>query len=208
MQYCIESLTCPAFYTLCGMAGPDEVSRLLHEWAQGNEAARDQLVPLVYDALRRLAARYVSNEQQAVTMQPTVLVHEAYLRLVGHSTPAWESRNHFFGVAAHLMRQILVDAARARSAGKRGGGVVKVDLEMAETIAPNRQGADVIALSDAMDALARLDARKASIIELRHFGGFTEAETARSLGISVATVQRDTRIAETWLHAEMSAPRK
>ena len=189
------------------MADASEVSALLRNWAGGDQAARDQLVPLVYDVLRRLAANYLGRESRNVTLQPTALVHEAYLRMLDQSLPDWESRKHFFGVASHLMRQVLVDHARARQAQKRGGGALMVDLADAGTIAPRGKGADVIALSDSLDALAKLDPRKASIIELRHFGGFTEEETGRSLGISVATIRRETRLAEAWLHAEMSASR-
>ena len=179
------------------------VSQLLRNWAQGDPSARDQLVPLVYDVLRRLAAKHLAGERYAVTLQPTALVHEAYMRMVDQTMPEWESRSHFFGVAAHLMRQILVDHARFRRTLKRGGGMVKVDLESAANVAPARPAADIVALSDALDSLAAVDPRKASIIELRHFGGFTEEETAQALAISVATVRRDSRLAEAWLHAEI-----
>ena len=186
------------------MADRGDVSRLLREWAGGNEEAREQVVPLVYDVLRRLAAHHLSAEQRHVTLQPTVLVHEAYMRMVDQTQPEWNDRNHFYGVAARLMRQILVDHARARRAQKRGGGAaVTLGLDDSPAFAPGG-GADVIALNDALDALDSIDSRKVEIIELRYFGGLTEEEIGRSLGISPATVRRQSRMAEAWLHAEMS----
>src|SRR5215471_11948291 len=186
------------------MADRGDVSRLLREWAGGNQEAREQVVPLVYDVLRRLAAHHLSAEQRHVTLQPTVLVHEAYMRMVDQTQPEWNDRNHFYGVAARLMRQILVDHARARRAQKRGGGAaVTLDLDNSPAFAPGG-GADVIALNDALDALDKIDRRKVEIIELRYFGGLTEEEIGRSLGISPATVRRQSRMAEAWLHAEMS----
>src|SRR5262245_31664509 len=187
------------------MADMSEVSRLLREWAGGDPKAEERLVPLVYDALRRLAASHLAREQREVTLQPTVLVHEAYLRLVDQTQPEWNNRQHFFRVAARLMRQILVDHARARRAQKRGGGVLSMDLENAAEIAPPGRGADVMALHEALEALEKIDPRKVTIMELRHFGGLTEEETGLSLGISVATVRRQARMAEAWLHAEMTA---
>jgi RNA polymerase sigma factor (TIGR02999 family) len=189
-----------------GVAGTPDVSLLLREWAGGDQKAREQVVPLVYDALRRLAAHHLAHEQHAVTLQPTALVHEAYMRMVGRATPDWNDKNHFFGIAARLMRQILVDHARARRSEKRGGGAIALDLEQAAMIAPPGRGADVIALNDALDALEKIDPRKAAIIELRHFGGLTEEEAGLSLGMSVATVRRQARMAEAWLHAEMTTP--
>lgn len=188
------------------MAGTPDVSRLLREWANGDPKAQEQVIPLVYDMLRRLAAQQLGQEQRAVTLQPTALVHEAYMRMVSRSTPDWNDKNHFFGIAARLMRQILVDHARARRSQKRGGGAITVDLDQAAMISPPGRGADVIALSDALEALEKIDPRKAAIIELRHFGGLTEEEAGLSLGMSVATVRRQTRMAEAWLHAEMTTP--
>src|SRR5262249_19161339 len=186
------------------VAGTPDVSRLLRDWAGGDQKARGQVVPLVYDALRRLAAHHLAHEQHAATLQPTALVHEAYMRMVGRSTPDWHDKNQFFGIAARLMRQILVDHARARRSEKRGGGAITLDLDQAAIIAPPGRGADVIALNDALEALEKIDPRKAAIIELRHFGGLTEEEAGLSLGISVATVRRQARMAEAWLHAEMT----
>ena len=181
----------------------EEVTRLLIEWKQGNQAAVDLLVPLVYDEMRRLAESYLRDERAAATLQPTVLVHEAYLRLVAQHLPDWESRSHFFGVAAHLMRQILVDHARRHKSAKRGGGAAKASLDEALSFAPERSS-EMVALSDALDALSKVDERKAKIMELRFFGGFSVEETAQSLGTSVATIGREQRMAEAWLHREMS----
>ena len=181
----------------------EEVTRLLFEWKSGNQAAIAALTPLVYNELRRLAGHYLANERSAQTLQPTALVHEAYVRLVSQDHPDWESRAHFFGVAAHLMRQILVDNARKHKSQKRGGGIANLPLEAALGFAPERSAA-VIALDDALSALAQLDDRQAKVIELRYFGGFNVEETARALGISVATVGRDQRVAEAWLHRELS----
>ena len=181
----------------------EAVTRLLVEWKNGNSDARDLLTPIVYNELRRLAGGYLRNEREAATLQPTALVHEVYLRLVAQNLPDWESRSHFFGVAAHLMRQILVDHARRKHSAKRGSGAVKVPIEEVVTFAPGSESA-IEALDDALNALAAVDPRKAKVIELRFFGGFTAEETGQSLGISIATVGREQRLAEAWLHREMS----
>lgn len=185
------------------MAAREDVTNLLIAWNHGNQEAMDLLVPLVYDEMRRLAASYLADERKAATLQPTALVHEAYLRLVAQKLPDWQSRSHFFGVAAHLMRQILVDHARKHRSAKRGGGAVTAPFEEALSFAPERS-ADVIALDDGLQALAALDPRKCQILELRFFGGFSVEETAQALGISVATVGREQRLAEAWLHRELS----
>jgi RNA polymerase sigma factor (TIGR02999 family) len=179
------------------------VTQLLIDWKSGSKEALDMLTPLVYSELRRLADHYLRDERAAATLQPTALVHEAYLRLVAQSLPDWESRSHFFGVAAHLMRQILVDQARRRHSAKRGSGSEKVSLEDAISFAPSR-GRDIQALDDALNALAEIDPRKAKVIELRFFGGFSIEETAQALNISVATVGREQRMAEAWLHREVA----
>lgn len=186
------------------MAADEEITRLLVEWKSGNAAAIDALTPLVYAELRRLAAHYLADERSAETLQPTALVNEAYIRLISQSQPDWESRAHFFGVAAHVMRQILVDHARKHRSQKRGGGVANVSLEHALGIAANRTSL-VISLDDALNHLAKMDPRQAQVIELRYFGGFSIEETAQALGISVATVGRAQRFAEAWLHRELSA---
>jgi RNA polymerase sigma factor (TIGR02999 family) len=182
----------------------DAVTRLLVDWKSGSKEAIDRLTPIVYNELRRLADHYLRDEHAAATLQPTALVHEAYMRLVAQSLPDWESRSHFFGVAAHLMRQILVDHARRRISAKRGSGAQKVSIEesVSFTPGPNRE---IEALDDALNALATFDPRKAKVIELRFFGGFSVDETAQALDISVATVGREQRLAEAWLHREMAA---
>ncbi len=186
-----------------GDSSQEPVTRLLIEWKRGNKEALDLLTPLVYNELRRLADHYLRDERAAATLQPTALVHEAYLRLVAQSLPDWESRSHFFGVAAHLMRQILVDHARKRKSAKRGSGAEKVSIEEVVSFATVR-GRDIEVLDDALNALAEIDPRKAKVIELRFFGGFSVEETGQALGISVATVGREQRMAEAWLHREVS----
>jgi len=185
------------------VSNPDDVTRLLIEWKQGNQAAVDALTPLVYQELRRLAASYMRDERAAATLQPTAIVHEAYLRMVSQEMPDWESRSHFFGVAAQLMRQILVDHARKHNSAKRGGGIPKAPLEDALGFGTERAPA-MIALDDALTELAKVDPRQCKVVELRFFGGFSIEETAKSLGISVATVGREQRLAEAWLYREMN----
>ena len=184
------------------MSEPQPITRLLVDWSQGDELALEQLTPLVYDELRKLAASYLRGEKPGHTLQPTALAHEAYLRMVDQSQQNWQNRSHFFGVAAHLMRLILVDHARKSRAGKRGGGMTKVQLKEVMAASPERRG-DVIALDDALSALAAIDPRKAKIIEMRYFGGMTIEETSHALGISTATVARDTQMAQLWLCREM-----
>ncbi|MEO8028947.1 MAG: sigma-70 family RNA polymerase sigma factor [Bryobacteraceae bacterium] len=188
---------------LSPMTPQQQVTQLLVDWKNGNKQALDLLTPLVYDELRRLAEGYLRDERAAATIQPTALVHEAYLRLVAQNMPDWESRSHFFGVAAHLMRQILVDHARKHRSAKRGGGAAKVQLDEALGFAPAKSN-DVLALDDALKTLEAFDERKCKVIELRFFGGFSVEETAQALGISVATVGREQRMAEAWLHREMT----
>lgn len=183
----------------------ENLTRLLIDWKSGNDEALQLLTPIVYKELCRLANHYLRDERAALTLQPTALVHEAYLRLVAQNLPDFESRSHFFGVAAHLMRQILVDHARQKRSDKRGGDAEKVSIEDTVSFAPVR-GRDIEALDDALNALAKIDARKVQVIELRFFGGFSVEETAQAMGISVATVGREQRLAEAWLHREMAAP--
>ena len=180
-----------------------QVTRLLLDLKNGDPAAVDRLMPIVYDELRRLAAHYLRDEHAAATLQPTALVHEAYLRLVAQQMPDWESRSHFFGVAAHLMRQILVDHARRRHSQKRGGGQAPASLDGVVTFAPMKSD-DIVALDDALTALAAVDARKCQVIELRFFGGLSVEETARAMNVSVGTIGREQRMAEAWLHRELS----
>jgi RNA polymerase sigma-70 factor, ECF subfamily len=184
------------------MSATHEVTRLLAAWAEGNQHALDELTPLVYKELRQLATSYLRKERQGHTLQPTALVHEAYLRLVDQKNPIWQSRSHFFGVAAHLMRQILVDHARRRQAGKRGGRKVS----LGETISfQHERSRDVVALDSGLDALEKLDPRKCKAIELRYFGGLSMDEIAHALDVSPVTVRRDLRMAEAWLHNEMQS---
>ena len=182
----------------------ETVTRLLVDWKGGSKEALDSLTPIVYNELRRLADHYLRDEHAAATLQPTALVHEAYMRLVAQNLPDWESRSHFFGIAAHLMRQVLVDHARRRASAKRGSGAQKMSIEESVSFAPGPRR-EIEALDDALNALALVDERKAKVIELRFFGGFSVEETAQALEISVATVGREQRLAEAWLHREMAA---
>ena len=181
----------------------EQITRLLVEWGKGNKQAIDLLTPLVYAELRKLAASYLNRERQAATLQPTALVHEAYLRLVAQDLPDFESRAHFFSVAALLMRQILVDHARKVRSLKRGGDAAKLTLTP-ELQVSNSRSWDLVALDDSLKDLARFDERKAKVIELRFFGGLSVDETAQVLQISVATVGREQRLAEAWLHKQMT----
>ena len=160
-------------------------------------------MPLVYDELRRLAQLQVAHDRPGETLNPTALVHEAYLRLVGPNVPSFRSRTHFYGVAAHVMRQILVEHARARGAAKRGGGERKVSLDDATLFSAERT-ADLVALDDALTTLAAVDERKSKVIELRFFGGLSLDEAADALGVSVATISRELRFAQAWLQRELN----
>lgn len=182
------------------MSDTHEVTLLLAEWAKGNQQALDDLTPLVYRELRQLAAGYLRKERQGHTLQPTALVHEAYVRLVDQTNPTWQSRSHFFGVAARLMRQILVDHARRKHAGKRAG--IKVPLDQAVSFEQGRSR-DLLALDSGLEALEKFDARKCKAVELRYFGGLSMEEIAQALDVSTITVRRDLRMAEAWLQKEM-----
>ena len=184
-----------------GSTGP--VTRLLLEWSGGDERARDEMLPLVYDELRRLASSYLFRERRGHTMRPTELVHEAYLRLVDQRQVDWKNRAQFVGLAAVMMRRILVNYARERMAEKRGGDVHKVPLSVADA-AGEPQDVDVIALHDALDRLEALDARKSRIVELKFFGGLTIDEIAQVLQVSPATIERDWSFARAWLYDAMA----
>jgi RNA polymerase sigma factor (TIGR02999 family) len=171
---------------------------LLHEWRAGDRAAADELMPLVYAELHRLASRYLRGERAGHTFRPTDLVSEAYLRLSGAAQPDWNDRVHFFAIAARTMRQILVDHARKRCTDKRGAGAKPVSFD--EAIVANDRADELIALDDALTELARLDERKARAIELHYFGGMTHDEVAAALEVHVNTVARDLRLAEAWIH--------
>lgn len=176
-----------------------EVSRLLHSWRAGDGDALDRLIPLVHDELRRMAEVCMRGERAGHTLQPTALVHEAYLRLIGAEV-AWQDRAHFFAVAATTMRRVLVDHARAKGRAKRDGR--PVSLEESILIAPDRAD-DLLVVDDALDRLEEHDARAAKVVELHYFGGLTYEETAEALGVSAATVDRDLRFARAWLHREL-----
>jgi RNA polymerase sigma factor (TIGR02999 family) len=180
----------------------NQVTKLLHDWSQGNKAALDQLMPVVYAELRRLANSYLRNERPDHTLQATELIHEAYLRLIDQDTPQWESRAHFFGVAARLMRQILVDHARSRAAIRRGGDQQRISLDDTLLFSED-QAAELVAFDEALSRLAALDERKCRIIEMRSFGGMSVEETAEALGVSVPTIKRDMRLAKAWLRREL-----
>lgn len=179
-----------------------DITRLLVRWSNGDSDAEEQLIPLVSGELRRLAHAYMRRQRPGHLLQTTALVHEAYMRLVDARTLDWQSRAHFYGISAKLMREILVEFARAGHAQKRGGGAIPVPLENAE-LAAKTPGVDLVALDDALNDLAQFDQRKAKIVELRFFGGLSVQETAEALGVCVDTVMRDWRFAKTWLSREM-----
>lgn len=181
---------------------PVEITELLTAWQGGDESARDRLVPLVYGELRRLARRYLNGERRDHTLQTTALIHEAYLRLAGQDRVQWQNRSHFFGVAAELMRRILVDHARSIRAVKRGGNWLRVPFEEAAVVSPEK-AAEVLAVDEALRRLEALDPRKSRVVELRFFGGLTVEETAEALGLSAATVARDWEAARAWLYHEI-----
>lgn len=182
---------------------PSEVTLLLQGWRNGDRNALDALLPLVYEELRRLAHFQLQRERQDHTLQTAALVHEAYLRLIGLNPPHWESRTHFFAIAAQLMRQILVDYARRHVALKRGGGACKLSLEEA-TLVSKQKNVDVLSLDDALKALAKIDPRQSRVVELRFFAGLSLEEISEALEIAPATVQRDWTAARAWLHREIS----
>lgn len=180
-----------------------EVTQLLLDWSNGDRSALDKLTPLVYHELRKLADGYLRRERPDHTLQPTALVHEAYLRLVDQQSVQWANRAQFFGLAAQVMRNILVDHARGHRASKRGSGERKLSLDEAGALSAERPG-DLVELDDALNELATIDPRKSRIIELRYFGGLGVEETAVIVELSVATVRRDLRMAEAWLYRQLS----
>jgi RNA polymerase sigma factor (TIGR02999 family) len=181
---------------------PSQITQLLQSWSNGDESAIEQLMPLVYDELHRLAQRYMSDEKPGHTLQTTALVNEAYLRLVHSSQANWAGRSHFFAVCAQVMRRILVDWARSRRSLKRGSDIpaLQLDEALAEAMQP---GADLVAVDEALKTLALVDQRKARIVELRFFGGLSVAETAEVLKVSEETVHRDWKLAKHWLRQEL-----
>jgi RNA polymerase sigma factor (TIGR02999 family) len=184
------------------MAG--DVTQLLERWSNGDRAALEQLMPLVYDELRRVAQRYMLRERPDHTLQSTALVHEAYLRMVDQTNVRWQSRAHFFGVAAQSIRHLLVDHARGHNAAKRGAGAVKLSLDEAIGV-PERNEVDLLALDQSLEGLSAIDPQQAQIVELRFFGGLSIEETAEALRISSATVKRDWVMAKAWLYQNLAS---
>ena len=184
-------------------SSPPEVTKLLLAWGQGDDAALQQLMPIVYEELRRLAHHYMGGERKGHLLQTTALVNEAYLRLVDSSRVKWQNRAHFFAVSAQLMRRVLVDMARSRKYQKRGGDAVQVSL--GDVVVGSRErSADLVALDDALNALATTDERASRVVELRFFGGLNIDETAEALQVSPETVKRDWNWAKAWLLREIS----
>ncbi|MCS7025526.1 MAG: sigma-70 family RNA polymerase sigma factor [Bryobacteraceae bacterium] len=179
------------------------VTQLLCDLQGGRSGAADELLPLVYQELRRIAAAYMRRERPNHTLQATALVHEAFLQLVDQTRVDWKNRAHFFGVAAQLMRRILVEHARSRGAQKRGGAVAKLSLEEAINYFPQKD-LTLLALDDCLKELEKLDPRQSRIVELRFFGGLTTEETSEVMGLSTATIEREWRSAKAWLHSQLS----
>jgi len=186
-----------------GIFSPPEVTQLLVDWGNGNKAALDQLMPLVYKELRRLASQYLRRERHNHTLQSAALVNEAYLRLVDYSNLRWQDRAQFFGLAAQLMRRILIDHARSHHYAKRGGGAHRISLDEAAVLSEER-ASELVALDDALTSLAAVDPRKSQVVELRFFGGLNIEETAEVLKLSSMTIQREWRWAKAFLYREMS----
>lgn len=182
---------------------PHEVTRLLLDWSDGDQAALDRLLPLVDRELRRLAHHYLGRERTGQTLQTTDLVNEAYLRLIDQRRVRWQNRAHFYGIAAQLMRRILVDRARHRRRAKRGGGAHMLELDQAVVLSPPPE-VDMLALDEALTRLAGVDRRKAQVVELRFFGGLSVEETAHILEVSPVTVMREWKMAKAWLHRALS----
>ena len=185
----------------------NEESALLAAWSNGNEAARDALIPLVYDELRRLAGHYMALERSGHSLQATALVHEAYLRLIDQRQVRWQGRAHFFALASRMMRRILVDYARSRHYAKRGGAARRVSLDEAMIVSEEKTQ-DVVALDEALTRLATIDFRKSQVVELRYFGGLSMEEIAKVLKISAVTVRRDWSTAKAWLYRDMRGARR
>jgi RNA polymerase sigma-70 factor, ECF subfamily len=184
------------------MSEAQEVTLLLSALSRGEQDAAGKLIPVVYDELRRLAAAYMRRERVDHTLQATALVHEAYLKLIGQRAVNWQSRAHFFGVAAQLMRRILIDHARGHLRVKRGGEQKKVSLDEAFVLSP-QQSAELVAVDESLERLAKLDNRQARVVELRFFGGLSVEEAAEVLGVSPKTVKRDWSVAKAWLYADL-----
>jgi RNA polymerase sigma factor (TIGR02999 family) len=182
---------------------PQQVTQLLNDWSTGDQTARDRLMTLVYEELHRLAHQYMRRESPGHTLQTSALVNEAFVKLVDQRNVRWQNRAHFFGLAAQLMRRILVDHARSRQTSKRGGGLHPISFDDALYVSDERS-AEVVAVHEALEQLSKFDARKGQIVELRFFGGLSIDETAEVLDVSPGTVMRDWTLAKAWLHREMS----
>jgi RNA polymerase sigma factor (TIGR02999 family) len=182
---------------------PDHVTQLLIDCSNGSQDAFKQLFPLVYEELRRLAHRYMTQERPGHTLQTTAVVHEAYLRLIDQKHVQWQNRAHFFAIASQMMRRILITHAQSHAYAKRGGGALKVSLDEAAVLSPER-ASDLIALDEALKGLTAIDLRRSQVVELRFFGGLSNEEIAEVLNISTNTVTRDWNVAKAWLHREMS----
>lgn len=180
-----------------------EITQLLAEWRDGNQSALDELYPLVYDELHRLARRYMSRERKGHTLQTTALINEAYVRLVDQKNVHWANRSHFFAISAQIMRRILIDHARRHLYAKRGGGAQQVSLEEVAVITPNASR-ELVRLDEALKSLAEMDPRRSQVVELRYFGGLNNEEIAGVLNISANTVTRDWNMARAWLYQQLS----
>ncbi len=187
-------------------ASPGVVTRLLHAWSAGDQHAQEELLPLVYSELRRRAAGHLRRDRKGHTLQPTALVHEAYLRLLGQREVDWQCRTHFFALASRMMRRVLVDHARARAAAKRPCDALRVALE-GDLASVDPRGCDLLLLDQALSDLAHLDERQVGIVELHYFGGLTEVEVAAALSVSRSTVARELRSAKAWLYRRMTSGR-
>jgi RNA polymerase sigma factor (TIGR02999 family) len=180
-----------------------EITQLLAEWSDGNQSALDELYPLVYEELHRLARRYMSRERKGHTLQTTALINEAYVRLVDQRNVHWANRSHFFAISAQIMRRILIDHARRHAYAKRGGGAQQVSLEEVAIVA-NEKSAEIIRLDEALTTLAKMDPRRCHVVELRYFGGLSNEEIAGVLNVSENTVTRDWNLARAWLHQQLT----
>lgn len=182
----------------------DDVTQLLIKLTDGNAQVLDDLLPLIYDELRVLANRYLRRERKEHTLQPTALVHEAYLKLVDQTQVRWQNRAHFFGVAAQIMRRILVDHARKHTADKRGGEFEKLPIEEEILVVSDEKSVELLALDEALENLAKIDPQKSKIVELRYFGGLSVEETAEVMGVSAVTIKRQWRMAKAWLYGQVA----
>jgi len=180
-----------------------EITQLLAEWREGSQSALDELYPLVYDELHRLARRYMSRERKGHTLQTTALINEAYVRLVDQKNVQWANRSHFFAISAQIMRRILIDHARRHAYAKRGGGAQQVSLEEAATVTPDVSG-ELLRLDEALKSLAAMDPRRSQVVELRYFGGLNNEEIAGVLQVSENTVTRDWNMARAWLYQQLT----